>query len=56
MTDSAAPTDDDRRVVMGVRRRGGPRVGVQFHPESVLTENCERLVTNFVAVRGGDDE
>ncbi len=41
-------TDDERRLVMGVRRRGRPHAGVQFHPESVLTEGGKRMVRNFV--------
>ncbi|QIB73339.1 aminodeoxychorismate/anthranilate synthase component II [Halogeometricum borinquense] len=49
-------TDDDRRVVMGVRHRNRPHVGVQFHPESILTENGKQLVANFVAACGGDDD
>jgi anthranilate synthase component 2 len=43
-----ARTDDDRRVVMGVRHRERPHVGVQFHPESILTDAGKRLVENFV--------
>lgn len=43
-----ARTDDERRVLMGVRRRDRPHAGVQFHPESILT-NCGReMVRNFV--------
>ena len=49
-------TDDDRRVVMGVRRRDRPHVGVQFHPESILTDGGKRTVENFVAACGGDDD
>ena len=49
-------TDDDRRVVMGVRRRDRPHVGVQFHPESILTDGGKRIVENFVAACGGDDD
>jgi anthranilate synthase component II len=35
-------------VVMGVRHRTLPLEGVQFHPESVLSEHGERLVANFL--------
>jgi anthranilate synthase component II len=35
-------------VVMGVVHRTLPLHGVQFHPESVLSEQGERLVANFL--------
>ncbi len=38
-------------VVMGVEHESLPLFGVQFHPESVLTEHGARLVANFMAVR-----
>lgn len=47
--DVVATCDD---VVMAVAHRDRPVVGVQFHPESVLTEHGARLVTNFLAVVG----
>lgn len=37
-------------VVMGVRHRTLPLEGVQFHPESVLSEHGVRLVANFLGV------
>ena len=36
-------------VVMGVRHRSLPIEGVQFHPESILTEHGRALVANFLA-------
>jgi anthranilate synthase/aminodeoxychorismate synthase-like glutamine amidotransferase len=36
-------------VVMGVRHRELPAEGVQFHPESVLTERGKALLENFLA-------
>ena len=35
-------------VVMGVRHRSLPLEGVQFHPESILSEHGAALVANFL--------
>jgi len=46
--EATAHTTDDRDLVMAVRHREKPHVGVQFHPESILTDGGERMVRNFV--------
>ena len=39
-------TDHDE--IMGVRHKTWPLEGVQYHPESFLTEHGERLLANFL--------
>ena len=36
-------------LVMGVRHRSHPVEGVQFHPESILTDDGEALLSGFLA-------
>ena len=38
----------DDRVLMGIRHREYPVEGVQFHPESILTDNGHDLLRNFI--------
>jgi para-aminobenzoate synthetase component 2 len=42
-------------VVMAVRHRELPLEGVQFHPESVLTEGGHRLLANWLVRCGQED-
>ena len=42
----------DGGVIMALRHRSAPVLGVQFHPESVLTEGGYRMLGNWLAVAG----
>jgi anthranilate synthase/aminodeoxychorismate synthase-like glutamine amidotransferase len=39
-------TDDD--LIMGVKHKESPTIGVQFHPESIATESGKKILKNFL--------
>ena len=58
VVDSTVPDDlivtsrTEGGVIMGLRHESLPIYGVQFHPESVLTEGGYRMLGNWLAVAG----
>jgi anthranilate synthase/aminodeoxychorismate synthase-like glutamine amidotransferase len=50
-TELELTAETDRGEIMGVRHRQLPLEGVQFHPESVLTPEGDRLMANFMRIR-----
>ncbi|KAG2129877.1 phosphoribosyl anthranilate isomerase [Suillus bovinus] len=49
----ATSATSDSGVIMGVRHRTYVVEAVQYHPESILSEEGEGLLKNFLSLRGG---
>ncbi len=42
-------------LIMGLRHRSFPVFGVQFHPESIASQNGHRILGNFLAIARGSN-
>ncbi|KAH7159945.1 indole-3-glycerol phosphate synthase-domain-containing protein [Dactylonectria estremocensis] len=51
-----AKPDGSPGVIQGVRHKEYSIEGVQFHPESILTEGGRAMITNFLHMQGGSWE
>ena len=52
-TDLIATAWSETRELMAFRHPRNPHVGVQFHPESLLTEAGRMIIENFLTMTGG---
>ena len=41
----------DNGIIMGVRHKSLPVEGIQFHPESIMTEFGKELLSNFLNMK-----
>jgi anthranilate synthase/aminodeoxychorismate synthase-like glutamine amidotransferase len=46
---------DDPTEIHAMRHRSHPVWGVQFHPESILTQHGKRILQNFLGMAKGDE-
>jgi para-aminobenzoate synthetase component 2 len=51
-TELAVTARTEGGVIMGLQHRDAPVYGVQFHPESVMTEGGHRMLANWLGVVG----
>ena len=51
--DISVIAEDDNGEVMGVKHKSYNVFGVQFHPESILTKNGDKVIENFLKIGGG---
>ena len=49
----AAGPDGGKGIIMGVRHKELLVEGVQFHPESILTAEGRKMLSNFLTMQGG---
>ncbi len=50
--DEAARAEGDANLIMAMRHKSRPIFGLQFHPESILTEHGKAMIRNFLAMKG----
>jgi len=48
--------EDDEGEVMAVKHRDYEVYGIQFHPESILTENGNKMIENFLKIGSEDND
>jgi anthranilate synthase/aminodeoxychorismate synthase-like glutamine amidotransferase len=50
--DTASDAAGQGPLIMAMRHKHRPLYGVQFHPESILTEHGKEMIRNFLAMEG----
>jgi anthranilate synthase component 2/para-aminobenzoate synthetase component 2 len=51
-TDLVVTAQSTEGEIMGLQHKSHPTFGVQFHPESILTEHGYDMISNFLKVVG----
>jgi anthranilate/para-aminobenzoate synthase component II len=46
-----ATLKDNQNIIMAIEHKEKPIYGVQFHPESINTNNGKKLIKNFLRLK-----
>jgi anthranilate/para-aminobenzoate synthase component II len=47
-SDLRITAETDNGIIMGIEHKKYPVFGVQFHPESIMTDYGKKMVSNFL--------
>lgn len=53
-SDLSVTAKTEQSEIMGVRHKRLPIEGVQFHPESIMTEHGKQLIANFLRMKASE--
>ncbi|NUL81664.1 MAG: aminodeoxychorismate/anthranilate synthase component II [Armatimonadetes bacterium] len=53
-SDLSVTAKTEQGEIMGVRHKRLPIEGVQFHPESIMTEHGKQMIANFLRMRASE--
>ena len=50
-TELEITAETKNKIIMGIKHKKNPIYGIQFHPESIGTEDGKKIISNFLALK-----